>query len=279
MSVLLRQPHGFEGLRLARVELPVDDQAVPERVDLSVLSQAGSRSPWSAPASAGQSAPLRGPRRRSVRTRIGRFPTRPATLASTASRPRVHGRRRAVQHRRLGTASHSTSGSRAPDRTRSCPRGRPREATRNRSTFSCDIAYSDSPTASRASAWLAKSRKLRILPSRNVASCAISARRFNPVIRPVPVSSPSARTESPRSRMSSYRAFSWRSTLKLCQACRIPACPRNSSRSADHRDLGVEVLDPRVEVVAIPRVEGGSHDLHVLLRHRPRSIPQAQESA
>ena len=44
-------------------------------------------------------------------------------------------------------------------------------------------------------------------------------------------------------------------------------------------DLGVEVPDPRVAVVAIPRFEGRSYDLHVLLRHRPRSIPQAQESA
>ena len=32
MSVLLRQPHGFEGFRLAHVELLVDDQPVPERI-------------------------------------------------------------------------------------------------------------------------------------------------------------------------------------------------------------------------------------------------------
>ena len=34
-----------------------------------------------------------------------------------------------------------------------------------------------------------------------------------------------------------------------------------------------------VEVSAIERLHRGAHDLHVLLRHRPRSIPQAQESA
>ena len=34
-----------------------------------------------------------------------------------------------------------------------------------------------------------------------------------------------------------------------------------------------------IHVARVPRLEGGSHDLHVLLRHRPRSIPQAQESA
>src|SRR5207244_3558253 len=39
-------------------------------------------------------------------------------------------------------------------------------------------------------------------------------------------------------------------------------------------DLGVEALDPRVEVVAIPRFEGGSHDLHVLLRNTPSPAPQ-----
>jgi hypothetical protein len=31
VSVLFRQPHGFEGFRLAHVELLVDDQPVPER--------------------------------------------------------------------------------------------------------------------------------------------------------------------------------------------------------------------------------------------------------
>jgi hypothetical protein len=39
VSVLLRQPHGFEGLRLAHVDLPMDDQPVPERVDMRVLPQ------------------------------------------------------------------------------------------------------------------------------------------------------------------------------------------------------------------------------------------------
>jgi len=37
------KPHGFEGIRLAGVELPVDDQSVPERVDLGVLTHGGRR--------------------------------------------------------------------------------------------------------------------------------------------------------------------------------------------------------------------------------------------
>jgi hypothetical protein len=38
-------------------------------------------------------------------------------------------------------------------------------------------------------------------------------------------------------------------------------------------------LNKRINVTRFPRFEAGSHDLHVLLRHRPRSIPQPQESA
>src|SRR5262245_37362287 len=37
-------------------------------------------------------------------------------------------------------------------------------------------------------------------------------------------------------------------------------------------DLRVERVDPRVEVVAVPSVHGPPEALHVLLRHRPRSI-------
>ena len=39
-----------------------------------------------------------------------------------------------------------------------------------------------------------------------------------------------------------------------------------------------EAIDPRIEVASMQRFEGLHEELHVLLRHRPRSIPQAQES-
>jgi hypothetical protein len=38
-------------------------------------------------------------------------------------------------------------------------------------------------------------------------------------------------------------------------------------------------LNAGVPVLAVGRVNRGLDDLHVLLRHRPRSIAQAQESA
>ena len=43
--------------------------------------------------------------------------------------------------------------------------------------------------------------------------------------------------------------------------------------------LGMERFQPGIKVASVPRYKGGSHDLHILLRHRRRSIPQAQESA
>jgi hypothetical protein len=48
-------------------------------------------------------------------------------------------------------------------------------------------------------------------------------------------------------------------------------------RSQD--DVGLVQLTKGFHVSGVPCIEGGSRDLHVLLRHRPRSIPQLQESA
>ena len=53
------------------------------------------------------------------------------------------------------------------------------------STFSCDIAYSDSPAASRASAWVRKSRMRAIFPSRNSMSSPSSWLNSMPVARAV----------------------------------------------------------------------------------------------
>src|SRR3954470_19510531 len=43
--------------------------------------------------------------------------------------------------------------------------------------------------------------------------------------------------------------------------------------------VGGKTVGPSVHVSCVPRLEPGAHDLHVLLRHRPRSIALAQESA
>ncbi len=43
--------------------------------------------------------------------------------------------------------------------------------------------------------------------------------------------------------------------------------------------LGIELLQQRFDVSAVARLESALESLDVLLRHRQRSIPQAQESA
>ena len=44
-------------------------------------------------------------------------------------------------------------------------------------------------------------------------------------------------------------------------------------------NFGIHSLKNAFDVAAIHRLDGRSKSFHVLLRHRPRSIPQAQESA
>ena len=63
---------------------------------------------------------------------------------------------------------------------------------------------------------------------------------------------------------------------------RLPTYKRPWLRPAlrgPHDDVGAVQVMKRVHVPRVPCLEGGLVDLHVLLRHRPRSIPQAQESA
>ena len=61
-------------------------------------------------------------------------------------------------------------------------------------------------------------------------------------------------------------------------------------RASQHRGVGIEArqvelkvggnpLKGSAEVAPMHRLISASHDLHVLLRHRLRSIPQVQESA
>jgi hypothetical protein len=44
-------------------------------------------------------------------------------------------------------------------------------------------------------------------------------------------------------------------------------------------EFRVKVGEKSFPVSRVPRLEGGSRNLHILLRHSPRSIPQTQESA
>src|SRR3954451_19694403 len=57
----------------------------------------------------------------------------------------------------------------------------------------------------------------------------------------------------------------------------LPAARREASVHHEF-DLGMRPID-RTEVAAAPRLVDRSDQVHVLLRHRPRSIPEAQESA
>ena len=75
-------------------------------------------------------------------------------------------------------------------------------AQRDDSTFSCDIAYSDRPTASRASARLRKPSALTTFPSRTVKTQPIGESSSIPLPRPRALTCPRARTRSPRSRNS-----------------------------------------------------------------------------
>jgi hypothetical protein len=72
--------------------------------------------------------------------------------------------------------------------------------------------------------------------------------------------------------------------IKGLDDCGQALAPTASTRL--DRIVGInelELLAHKVErplpFAAIPRLVSSSHDLHVLPRHRPRSIPQAQESA
>ena len=62
--------------------------------------------------------------------------------------------------------------------------------------------------------------------------------------------------------------------IKAEDAAHRTDCPRHVQLEARSH-----VFVKGIPVVAVDRVESGSHDLHVLLRHRPPSIAQAQESA
>ncbi len=57
----------------------------------------------------------------------------------------------------------------------------------------------------------------------------------------------------------------------------VPATPRarlDSSRVIDVFAFGIAERDQLIDVPAVPGIDRSTHDLDVLLRHRPRNIPQ-----
>ena len=153
-------------------------------------------------------------------------------------------------------------------------------AARTTSTFSCDIAYSDSPTASRASA----SAKYASIDDPPIAA--------RDDLRSRSIGSRSAAQPSLAGRQHDGRLRASRTSLDLdasvfqgsviARSGGTPSRPETrlsrSRASARTRRPGRQSRK-RLQVTGVARLDRSSDDLHVLLRHRPRSIPQAQESA
>ena len=157
MSVLLRQAHGFEGLRLAHVELMwtinpsrnvVDPRDLPEG---HLDARGASAHPQSI-----TDHPVPGIDQLVLELMVSQA----ATLAKTASAsfPRNPAR---CPTPALGGIELDIRVLISASREHGFPVGLARPSSnlddaRIISTFSCDIAYSESPTASRASAWSQK---------------------------------------------------------------------------------------------------------------------------
>ena len=277
MSVLLRQAHGFEGLRLARVELPVDDQTVPERVDVRTSQR--DFDPRGAPPH-----PLVDQRHYAV-PGIDQFDSdwkglaRGQQLSQYCLAPSIpRSNPSVVQHRQ--TRRHPMIDFRvagAPDELARSP-ARKASGPRTSSTFSCDIAYSERPTASRALGVACEIAEAKDPAVSKRDHCAISARRFNPVIRPVPMARPA---RGPNRQVADVVMSSLQLEVDF-EALPGHAGFRRARELLQERGpphLGVEVLDPRVEVVAIPRVEEQLARPPRSPATSPAQYPQAQESA
>src|SRR5829696_4959049 len=165
---LLRQPHGFEGVSFVREQQPAHDLPprsvhtwtwvpsngtplplpLPRSRTSTITSSPASRNPWGWAEYSAQ------------------VPQYSRQYCSTTSRPRP-----------ASTAPGSSAWRRASNSTSSTSRLKKRvgspevKAQRASSTFSCDIAYGDSPTASRASASVEKLRHQTARLSRHFATC------------------------------------------------------------------------------------------------------------
>ena len=118
------------------------------------------------------------------------------------------------------------------------------------------------------------------LPFLKSTTVPIGASVSAPLPLPRMLMRPRPTTRSPRSWISGYSAWSLsKSSPRSRKNSRMPSCPihrrlpfeRHQKRRVP-LDLGVEYLDQGLDVSAVTRLEAAPHDLHVLLRHRPRSI-------
>ena len=160
---LLRQPGGFEGFRSSEKASQITSpsrnvkSSAQEQLDLDTVPP----------------PPCDGPRRRQPDCRsrrnsraLAEIDPRPRNLPESSMAPYVPDGLR-LGAASIWTRSNSKSGSNM-SRNASCRRDRPpRSCARTISTFSCDIAYSDSPAASRASGGVANICHSDTSPSRH----------------------------------------------------------------------------------------------------------------
>ena len=289
MSVLLRQPHGFEGLGTVEILLSSHDLAAFECPDLSdAACRLGTPLPAPRPEDRADDDPVAVIESSSSGCTSKSSRTQASTQLSDHRSDAVVADDRSLASGESATSeSTRTSGAIASRTARSvAPVQRARSTRRTSSTFSCDIAYSDSPTASRASAWSLKNS------TRTSCPCAPCRRTCTSMFELRPLPSPrqierSATTRSPsvdESRSVSTASASKASRMllplahdrlsahdRLRSSGQRPHTARSTSGRTTHRSAS---MSPAFQASML-----GSHDLHVLLRHRPRSIPQAQESA
>ena len=173
----------------ASVAIPVDaepdDLAVAERPD-HARSASRARSPLARPCRHGAQGQhddlVAGSRNSSTSTRTSQASRSPRRPCLTADRPLPRCPARAV-----ASDSNSTFVSKLAASSR---RGRSASMQRTSSTFSCDIAYSSSPTALRASAWSRYERADESFPSRKTPTAPWGVSTTAPLPRPRPSSRP-----------------------------------------------------------------------------------------
>ena len=174
----------------------------------------------------------------------------------------------------------SISGRHVVESSSQSPRSNASNARRTISTFSCDIAYSRSPAASRAS-----------------AQCRVIRRAGSPCRRQTRITTPAMLDSTRRCRARAAHQLSHgdplvtmaRGSISLDSHAREDvaqlgqplaeaprprwdAGPRHARESPSTRDQGRRAALACRSPPRLRRASQPAHDLHVLLRHRPRSI-------
>ena len=148
------------------------------------------------------------------------------------------------------------------------------QPTRASSTFSCDIAYSDSPTASRASSRSSEASHANDLALAEGVDAALPL--IGDAAGSVRARGERGRRHGRRGRrhLDSTRSRSPRqatqSTSRHDSSRPTPSVPCRSQRSGAHGTTRrrARKLRDRVDVALGRRLDSRAHDLHVLLRHR-----------